>query len=292
MTNEKQSNTESGNREYKSDLFSMLMQEKEYALETYNAINGSDYQNPEDIEIITLEHGVALSIRNDASFIVDMNVNYYEHQSTYNPNMPIRSLIYYVEDLRKQFVGNRDLYSRRRIQIPTPHFVVFYNGIENVPEKETQKLSMSFLKEAKEPDLELNCHVYNINPGMNHEIKEKAKVLSSYTYFVENVRELAERIPLKDAIAGAIDLCIQKGILKDFLLKHRSEVEKNMILDYTFEKRLEYTARDEHEAGREEGMEKLQSAFFKIKNGVGRDDLQKEFDSKTLEIAYKMAEGT
>ena len=214
MTNEKQKNTEVGNREYKSDLFSMLMQEKEYALETYNAINGSDYDNPEEIEIITLEHGVALSIHNDASFIVDMNVNYYEHQSTYNPNMPLRNLIYYVEDLRKQFLKNKDLFSRRRILIPTPHFVVFYNGIDSVPEKETQKLSLSFLKEAKEPDLELNCHVYNINPGMNLEMMEKAKALSAYTFFVERVRELAEEISLKEAITETVDECIQKGILK------------------------------------------------------------------------------
>ena len=90
-----------GNREYKSDLFSMLMQEKKYALETYNAINNSDHKDPEAIEIITLEHGVSLSIRNDASFILDMSANYYEHQSTYSPNMPLRNLLYYTEDVRR-----------------------------------------------------------------------------------------------------------------------------------------------------------------------------------------------
>ena len=79
------------NREYKSDVFSMLMESKENALEVYNALNDSEYTNPEEVEIVQLERGVSLSIRNDASFIIDMNINIYEHQSTYNPNMPLRS---------------------------------------------------------------------------------------------------------------------------------------------------------------------------------------------------------
>ena len=117
-----------GNREYKSDLFSMLMQEKKYALETYNAINNSDHKDPEAIEIITLEHGVSLSIRNDASFILDMSANYYEHQSTYSPNMPLRNLLYYTEDVRRWIrKEEKNIYGRSTIPVPTPHFVVFYN---------------------------------------------------------------------------------------------------------------------------------------------------------------------
>ena len=89
----------SENREYKSDVFSMLMEDKRNALEVYNALNDSAYQDPEELEIIYLERGVSLSIRNDASFIIDMNISFYEHQSTYNPNMPLRSMIYYVNAL-------------------------------------------------------------------------------------------------------------------------------------------------------------------------------------------------
>ena len=143
------------NREYKSDVFSMLMENKSYALEVYNALNHSDYKNPEEVEIIRLERGISLSIRNDASFLIDMNMSFYEHQSTYNPNMPLRSVIYYInalEDwLRRK---NLDLFSRRRIQLPTPHFVVFYNGTEKRPEYEEMKLSEAFCHKTDEPGFE------------------------------------------------------------------------------------------------------------------------------------------
>ena len=127
------------NREYKSDVFSMLMEDKANALEVYNALNGSDYTDPEDVELVHLEKGVSLSIRNDASYIIDMNFSFYEHQSTYNRNMPLRSMIYFVNALDDWLKENEhDLFGRKRIMIPTPHFVVFYNGIEKRPESGTE----------------------------------------------------------------------------------------------------------------------------------------------------------
>ncbi len=56
-----------GNREYKSDVFSMLMEDKRNALQVYNVLNGTDYTNPELVEIHTLDKGVSLSIRNKNS---------------------------------------------------------------------------------------------------------------------------------------------------------------------------------------------------------------------------------
>ena len=250
----------SGNREYKSDLFSMLMQEKPYALETYNAVNHSDYKDPEEIEIITLEHGVSLSMRNDAAFILDMTANYYEHQSTVNPNMPLRNLIYYSEDM-KHWVDRqkKNLYGRGKVVIPTPHFVVFYNGKEDIPDSVSLKLSDSFSKYCDEPELELKCSVININPGHNDEILQKAPALSGYMMLVGFVREYHSDMNLEDAIHRAVDECIKRGILKDFLERRRSEVEKTMTLDFTFERQLELTARDEREAGRLEGIKEQSS---------------------------------
>ena len=144
------------NREYKSDVFSMLMESKENALEVYNALNDSEYTNPEEVEIVQLERGVSLSIRNDASFIIDMNINFYEHQSTYNPNMPLRSLIYFVNKLQDWLKDNdKDLFSRRQIQIPTPHFIVFYNGKEEKEDSWIDYLSESYENLTGEPNLEL-----------------------------------------------------------------------------------------------------------------------------------------
>ncbi|MDY3109964.1 MAG: hypothetical protein SOW50_07575, partial [Lachnospiraceae bacterium] len=111
------------NREVKSDVFSMLMMEKKYALQVYNAVNNTNYENPEDIQIFRLEKGISLSMRNDASLILDMYLNIYEHQSTYSPNMPLRSLLYLAE-MYKILVKDKDLYGRTLIKIPTPKFVV------------------------------------------------------------------------------------------------------------------------------------------------------------------------
>ena len=93
-----------GNREYKSDVFSMLMEDKKNALQVYNALNGTKYENPNEVEIVTLDRGISLTVRNDASFVLDSNLSIYEHQSTVCPNMPIRSLIYFSCTIEKRIV--------------------------------------------------------------------------------------------------------------------------------------------------------------------------------------------
>ena len=251
----------SENREYKSDVFSMLMEDKRNALEVYNALNDSAYQDPEELEIIYLERGVSLSIRNDASFIIDMNISFYEHQSTYNPNMPLRSMIYYVNALEDWLKKNeKDLFSRNRIKIPTPHFVVFYNGLEKRPEYEEMRLSASFYHQTEAPEIEVTCRVYNINPNHNQSLMKKCSTLEGYTYFVEKVRKNQEKMPLEQAIDEAIDCCIQEHVLEDFFRNRKGEVKKVTHLDYTWEKREPLIRKEEYErgieAGKEQGLER------------------------------------
>ena len=243
------------NREYKSDVFSMLMEDKANALEVYNALNGSAFTDPEVVEIVQLEKGVSLSIRNDASYIIDMNFCLYEHQSTYNRNMPLRSMIYFVNALDDWLKENgHDLFGRKRIMIPTPHFVVFYNGVEKRPEYEEMRLSQSFYHQMEEPEIELVCKAYNINPQNNQELKRKSTVLAGYTYFVEKVRENQKKnMSLAEAIDAAIEDCIQNHILEDFFRSRKDEVRKMMHLDYTWEKREKLIRKEEYEDGRAAG---------------------------------------
>ena len=259
------------NREYKSDVFSMLMENKSYALEVYNALNHSDYRNPEEVEIIRLERGISLSIRNDASFLIDMNMSFYEHQSTYNPNMPLRSMIYYVnalEDWLKR--KNLDLFGRKRIQIPTPHFVVFYNGTEKRPEYEEMRLSEAFCHKTDEPEIEVRCRIYNINPDNNRSLKERSAVLEGYTYFVEKVRTYQKRnVGLEEAVDRAIEDCIENHVLEDFFRDRKDEVKKMTHLDYTWEKREQMIRKEEFEDGVAEGMERG------IERGVEKGSLQR-----------------
>ena len=150
-----------GNREYKSDVFSMLLEEPENALALYNAVNGSSYEDASMVEICTLDRGISLTVRNDAAFVLDMNLSIYEHQSTVCPNMPIRSLIYFTMTL-EDFIRGRNIYGRRLVKIPTPRFAVFYNGDEDQPEQYELKLSDAFERPTDNPELELKCRVYNI----------------------------------------------------------------------------------------------------------------------------------
>ena len=241
-----------GNREYKSDVFGMLMEEPGYALEVYNALNQSDYRDPGLVEVCSLERGISLSVRNDAAFILDMNLSVYEHESTICPNMPLRALIY-VTNILEQWVKKRNIYGRKLVKIPTPRFAVFYNGVEEQPEQYQLKLSDAYANRMEEPELELTCTVYNINSGKNRELLSECPVLEQYMVFVRYVREGLEMQPekdLKEAIDKAIDRCIEEGVLREFLMKRREEVTKVTQLDYTFDRRIEL----EREDAREEAL--------------------------------------
>lgn len=246
-----------GNREYKSDVFSMLMEDKNKALQLYNAVNRSDYADSEMVELRNLEKGISLSIRNDAAFVLDMSLSIYEHQSTVCPNMPVRSLVYFAVML-KELIKGRNIYGRKLVKIPTPRFVVFYNGDENQPEQYDLRLSDSFEKPMNKPEIELVCRVYNINKGKNEELLGRCPWLREYMTFVDYVREYhrgGDDEDLRDAIERAIDRCIEENVLADFLWKRRLEVVKAMTLDYTFERQIMLEREEARTEGRQEGLQ-------------------------------------
>lgn len=244
--------------EYKSNVFAMLMEIPKYALEVYNVLNGSHHEDVNEIQIKKLNSGVILSVKNDASFLLDSYLNLYEHQSTHNPNMPLRFLIYFssiMQDIVKK--EKYDLYGKKQIPIPTPKFVVFYNGLDERPEKEVMHLSDAFLQKGTDYQLDLSCEVYNINPGNNMAVMKASKVLNGYTTFVEKVRTyIKEEHEIKEAVSLAVEDCIRQDILAEFFRTHRKEVEEVAALDFTFERREELIRRDSLEEGIEKGIEK------------------------------------
>lgn len=245
-----------GNREYKSDVFSLLLENWKNALDLYNAINHSDYKDPEMVEICTLDRGVSLSIRNDAAFVLDMNLSVYEHQSTVCPNMPVRSLIYF-SNILEQMIKGQNIYGHKLVKIPTPRFAVFYNGEEKQPEQYDLRLSDAYIQPVENPELELICKVYNINYGKNRELLSKCGFLKDYMTFVDYVRNYHKEYgynELEHAIEVAIDQCIKEGVLRDFLMEHRTEVVKVTRLDYTFDRQLALEREDSRTEGRTEGL--------------------------------------
>lgn len=239
----------SGKRNYKDLVFRKIFHDKEKLLSLYNALNHSHYEDPELLHITTLENAVYLSLQNDLSFVVDFDLWFFEHQSTLNPNMPYRFLLYLASEYSKM---NSDdlLYSNKLQMLDTPHFVVFYNGTDPLPEYSTLKLSSAYRNKEETPQLELQVQVININLGFNSELMDACQILKEYAQFVAEVREQAKVYPNRQAIVQAVDVCIKKDILKEFLLENKKEVIDMVFFEYDAEAEKRVIYKDGVEEGR------------------------------------------
>ena len=234
------------NRMYKSRIFAMLFSDRNELLKLYNAINGTSYDDPDLLQVNTLENAVYMSMQNDVSFIIDMRLNLYEHQSTYSPNLPVRYLLY-VADVYSDYTKDMNLYGTKAVKLPTPRFVIFYNGQAEQPDRKELKLSELFSIPDADPSLELKAVMLNINKGHNRKLMETCRTLQDYEEYTFRVREYAAEMPLDLAVEQAITECISEGILADFLRKNRAEAKKVSIYEYDEERHMRQT--------REEGME-------------------------------------
>jgi len=287
-------NNVTANREYKSNVFSMLFDNKERLLELYNALNGSHYTNEDDLEIVTLKNAIYMSMKNDLAFVLDCRLMLYEHQSTPNPNMPLRDLFYVSKEYEKMVI-TQTLYSRKKVSIPAPHFIVFYNGTDTQPEQEILKLSDLYQISETEPMLELKVMMLNINDGHNEALKENCQTLKEYMQYVNLVRQYTyqESLDLKAAVELAVAECIKEGILREFLLKNRAEVVAMSIFEFDEEKEWKLIREAEYQYGVETGIETgikqgieqgriLERKFYLIQNICKK--LRKNKDAKTIAL--------
>lgn len=176
------------NRKYKDTVFRMLFSDKERLLELYNAVSGKNYNNADELEIVTLENAVYMGMKNDLAFLLNMNIYLYEHQSTVNPNMPLRDLFYITSEF-SELVELKSLYSSALIKLPTPNFVVFYNGDIEIGDVSEYRLSDSYMTRVEEPALELRVTVLNVNYGKNVKLMEQCESLKEYAQYVALVRK-------------------------------------------------------------------------------------------------------
>lgn len=250
-------------RNFKDTVFRMLFKEKKNLLNLYNALNRTTYTNTDDLEITTLENAVYMNYKNDISFVFDFELMLYEHQSTYNPNMPLRDLLYVSHVLHNR-VKDENLYSKKLIKIPTPQFVVFYNGVDSQPEQQILRLSDAFEKRQERPALELAVLVYNINLGHNQELLDTCCLLKEYAQYVEQVRTFAKEMSFPEAVEQAVEHCIRNGILSDFLSENRAEAIAVSIFEYDEEKHIQSERKEWREIGREEGENKVLQLMQKL----------------------------
>ena len=243
------------NRKYKDTIFRWIFSQIENLLSLYNAVTGKNYQNPEELEIVTLENAIYMGMKNDLAFVLEMGLYLYEHQSTYNPNIPLRDLFYIASEYQ-MLMNGKSLYSSGIQKIPTPKFLVFYNGLERkVPDRMELRLSDAYENPVDEPDLELKVTMLNINAGHNEELMNSCRVLWEYAQYVARVRKYVTEMSLGEAVERAITECIREGILAEFLEKNRAEVVKVSIFEYDKEKEEKKLRKAEYEYGREQGRE-------------------------------------
>ena len=248
------------NREHKDRLFRLIFgteENKKNLLCLYNALNNSHYEDMEGFEFTTLEDVIYMGMKNDISILIQSKMVLYEHQSTYNPNMPLRGFLYIARLYEKYIEENGlNIYGRSLIKLPTPQYIVFYNGMEDHPEEEILRLSDAFMSEKKIEGYEWLVRILNVNYGKNKDLMEKCKPLQDYAILVGKIRKnMAEGFSLQESIDKAVVDCIQGDILAEFLRKHRAEVLNVCLTEYNEDRVIQSIREEEFEFGLKQGIE-------------------------------------
>ena len=272
-------------RDYKSRMFTMIFSKKEELLELYNAVSGKHYTNPEALTINTLENAIYMSMSNDVSFIIDSRLSLYEHQSTYCPNIPLR-FFHYLSDLYSGMIKAKNIYGTKKIMIPPPHFVVFYNGPEKRDEIEVLKLSDLYEIQEEEVDLELNVVMININRGNNQQLMDTCRTLKDYSEYIYRMREYAKEAPIEEAVERTITECIREGILKEFLEQNRAEAMAMSIYEYNEAQHMKMEREDAYADGHKSGFADGHKSGFEDGQKAGNRDGQ----NRMLQLIQKMTE--
>ena len=282
--------TETGTvrRTYKDTVFRKIFNNKENLLALYNALNGTHYNNPEDIEIITLDNALFLKMKNDIAFLVSTDqICLVEHSSTVCLNYPLRSLLYLTKEYQailKQ--RNQDILSYTQVKIPTPRCIVLYNGPAQRPEREVMKLSDAFANQDVEGCLELKVEILNINYGKNESLQKACKTLEDYAILVAKIREYAREMDdLSMAVYKAIQYCIDHDHLRDFLILNQAEVAAMSLLEGSWE---EYADSMDQELERlKESEKKLKESEKALKKEVLEKDAELERVSREKDTELK-----
>jgi len=275
--------TMGANTKFKDSVFSLLFSDPDLLRELYCALKGIDLPSDIPVTINTLQDVLVMDRINDISFEIGGKlVILIEHQSTINPNMALRLLLYIARVYDKIIGDKKKIYTTNLIRLPRPEFFVLYNGVSPYPDEETLKLSEAFesaaslgIPEKGNPSLELVAKVININQGRNEKILQKCKTLNGYCAFIEKVRKyVKEGYSLEEAIRKAVIYCCDHDILKEFLEKNALEV---MTVFLTAEWNLDDAKQVWYEEGMEKGLEKGREEIARnaLAEGLSMEIVQK-----------------
>ena len=267
-------------RNHKDRLFVKLFGDpdnKENLLSLYNALNDRSYDDPNELEINTIEDVIYMGRKNDVSCIIDAHMNLFEHQSTYNPNMPLRGFIY-IAKLYEKYIEQYELniYSEKLEKIPTPKYFVLYNGTRDMPERMELKLSDAFMHPDESSGIEFTAIMININYGMNKDLMAACSTLEEYAIFIDRVRRYADlsmsAAEMEKAVDKAVNECIKEGILAKFLSMHKAEVTGMILTDYDEEKTMAMFKREYRQDGFREGEQEKEKSLAERFKAKGMSD--------------------
>ena len=280
------------NGQYKDRLFNFIFgreENREWTLSLYNAINGSSYTDASLIQFNTLENVIYISMVNDTSFLISGTVNVYEHQSTYNPNMPYRFLEY-LSKLYSGYITDNKLnqYGSKLMKLPTPRLVVFYNGIDDEDEESILKLSDSYIKPVDgEPDIDVRVRMINVNYGKNKKIMDACKPLSEYSWLIDKIREYQKAgMNIDEAVDDAVKYMPADFMIKPFLIKNQAEVKGMLSTEYNEAEIRELFMED----GRAEERENTAREKARADAEKARADAAEEENRKLKEELAKVRE--
>ena len=247
---------------YKDRLFISIFgkdneQSKKWRLDLYNALRGTNYTDPDALELNTIENVIYLTMRNDISFLVDSQMTLFEQQSTFNPNMPLRGLMYFAQlyqmHLAKQ---GRTLFRTTLTKIPNPKFIVFYNGTKETEDREVLKLSDAFEIKDDSGQYEWTAELININPNHNKPLQQKCKPLYDYVRYVSQVN-VNKRLGMqvKEAVNRAVEWAIRENLLDGYFKQQKEEILANSLTEFDAEEAYRDIRNDGYEEGLAEGRE-------------------------------------
>ena len=292
------------NKKYKDRLFCLLFGNEEYKeniLALYNALCNTSYTNTDDIQIYTIDDVIYIKMKNDVSILLDSFLYLWEQQSTYNPNMPIRGLMYFGKMYDRYISENHlNIYGRTLIKIPTPRYTVLYNGMDEQPGSLQLKLSDSFINLDSSGNFEWTASMINLNDGKNDELLNNCQPLKDYMTLINKIRKNSETMDFEEAVDVAVTYCIEHDVLRAFLVKHRAEVKDVCITEYNEKSFVDGIRAEGREEGRKEGrkegrlseiFDSVQAEDYSVKRGAQKAGMSIPEFEKAMEAAgYKIPE--
>lgn len=248
---------------------------KRWRLELYNALNNTNYVNPDALILNTLDNVLYIKMHNDVSFLVDSQITLFEHQRTTNQNMPLRGFFYFSQLYHKYLIDTGEqITSNTLIKIPNPNYIVFYNGDTSRAEDYQLKLSDAFMHPDKSGRFEWTARILNINKGYNLSLQKKCKSLYDYVQFTGKIKENKETgMPTEEAIDKAIDWAIEQNLLEGYIKEQKAEVKMTLLTEFDEEASIRGWRRDGILEGRQEKTVEDAKSFYA--NGVSIEIIAK-----------------